>query len=192
MKKSVLVGSIFISIIAGILIGIVIHFYNDSILEKATLKEVENANRYIEKHENIIETGNIKVKTSPNTKIVYETLYLECNDVQTREEDIESKDVNQDEDYFKNKYIDWEIKSFSDEKVELYKQINGICDKHYIVKSYGDYIAIYLLDSDGNEGLKEVTDILITYLPEDDIELLKKGIKVNGDNELARIISDYE
>ena len=48
------------------------------------------------------------------------------------------------------------------------------------------------MDSDGNENLKKVTDIITTYLPEEDIELLKKGIKVNGDIELAKTISDFE
>ena len=76
MRKSVLVGCIFVSIISGILIGIIVHFSSNRVLEEATLKEVENANNFVEKYENIIETGTLKVKTSPNTKIVYETLYL--------------------------------------------------------------------------------------------------------------------
>ncbi len=192
MKKSILVGCIFASIILGILIGIVMHFNNDKVLEKATLKEVENANKFIEKHENIIETGSSKEKTSPNAKIIYETFYLGCNHIENIEEDIESEDVNQDEDYFINKYLDWEVRNFSDDKVELYKSQEGICDKHYDVKKYGDYIAIYTLDSNGNENLKEITDILTTYLPQEDVNLLEKGIKVNGDNELAKLLSDYE
>lgn len=192
MKKSILVGCIFVSIISGILIGIIVHFNNDRTLEKATLKEVENANKFIEKQENIIETGTSKEKTSPNAKIVYETLYLECNHLETTEEDIKSEDVNQDENYFINKYIDWEVKSFSDDKIELYKTQGGLCDKHYVVKKLDDYIAIYTLDSNGNEDLKEITDILTVYLPQEDVDLLEKGIKVNGDNELARLLSDYE
>lgn len=192
MKKSILVGSIFLSIISGILIGIIVHSNNDRALEQATLKEVENANKFIEKQENIIETGTLKEKTSPNAKIVYETLYLGCNHIENIEKDIESDDVNQDEDYFTNKYFDWEVKNFSDSKVELYKSQEGICDKHYDVKKYGDYIAIYTLSSDGSESLKEVTEILTTYLPQEDVNLLEKGIKVNGDNELAKLLSDYE
>lgn len=192
MKKSILVGCIFVSIISGILIGIIVHFNNNKALEQATLKEVENANKFVEKQENIIETGTSKEKTSPNAKIVYETLYLGCNHIENIEKDIESDDVNQDEDYFTNKYFDWKVKNFSDDKVELYKSQEGICDKHYDVKKYGDYIAIYTLGSDGSESLKEVTDILTTYLPQEDVTLLEKGIKVNGDNELAKLLSDYE
>ena len=192
MRKSILVGCIFASIVLGILTGVILHANNNRALEKAMLKEVENANKFIEKSENIIQTGTSKEKTSPNTKIVYETVYSDCNHIETTEKNIESEDVNQDEDYFINKYIDWEVKSFSDDKVELYKKQSGICNKHYIVKKYGDYITIYTLDSDGNENLKEITDILTTYLPQEDVDLLEKGIKVSGDIELARLLSDYE
>ncbi len=192
MKKSVLVGCIFASIISGILIGIIVHFNNNRVLEEATLKEVDNANKFVERHENIIETVTSQEKTSPNTKIVFETLYLQCDHLETKEEDIKIEDVNQDENYFINKYVDWDVKNFSDEKVELYKQQNSICDKHYVVKKLNDYIAIYTLASDGNENLKEITDILTAYLPQEDLNLLEKGIKVNGDNELAKLLSDYE
>ena len=192
MKKSVLVGCIFVSIISGILIGIIVHFNSNRVLEEATLKEVENANNLVEKYENIIETGTLKVKTSPNTKIVYETLYLECNHLESKEENIDAGDVNQDENYFLNKYIDWDVKSFSDERVELYKQQVGICDKHYVVKKMDNYIAVYTLDSEGNQNLKEITDILTVYLPQEDVDLLEKGINVCGDNELAKLLGDYE
>ena len=190
MRKSILIGCIFASIIAGISIGIFAHKYNDTVMEQAMLEETENVNKYIEKNANIIETMTNKEKTSPNAKIVYETFYTGCNHMS--EEDIEVEDVNQPEDYFKIKYNDWDVKNFSENKVELYKEAEGICDKHYVVKEADGYVAVYTLDSDGNQNLKEVTDILTTYLPEEDINLLEKGITANGDNELARIISDYE
>ena len=47
MKKSILVGCIFVAIIAGISIGIMVHVYNDTNLEKATLEEVKNANNLV-------------------------------------------------------------------------------------------------------------------------------------------------
>ena len=48
------------------------------------------------------------------------------------------------------------------------------------------------MDSNGNMELKETTDIETKYLPEEDVELLKKGIKAHGDNELLERLSDYE
>ena len=192
MKKSILIGCIFASIISGILIGIIVHLYNNSILEKATLEEVEIANKFIENQANVIQTGSLEAKTTPNTKVVFETMYLECSHLETIEQDIDKEDINKDEEFFKDKYNDWKIKSFSEEKVELYKENQGICNKHYVVKENNGYIAVYTLDSQGNQNLKEVTDIVTTYLPEEDIKLLEKGIMVNGDIELARTLSDFE
>ena len=95
-------------------------------------------------------------------------------------------------DFIENKYKDWQIRSFSENKIELYKTEDKICDKHYIIKEKDGCIAIYTLDSAGNQNLKEVTDIQVQYLPEEDINLLKKGIGVIGDVELAKRIEDYE
>ncbi len=192
MKKSILVGCIFAAIIAGISIGIIVHVYNDTNLEKATLEEVRNANNLVEKEVNIIQTGTAEVKTTPNTKVVYETFYIDCNHLENVTEEIKSEDVNQNESYFINKYMDWDVNNFSEDTVELYKEIDGICDKHYVVREKDGYIAVYNLDSDNNENLKEVTEIYVQYLPEDDVELLKNGIKVIGDNELARVLADFE
>ena len=192
MKKSILVGCIFLAIIAGISIGVMVHVYNDTNLEKATLEEVENANKVVQEEINIIETGTAEIKTTPNTKIVYETFYIDCNHLENVTEDIESEDVNQNESYFINKYLEWNVNNFSEDTVELYKEIDGICDKHYVVKENDGYIAVYNLDSENNQKLKEVTDIYVRYLPEEDVELLKKGINVIGDNDLARVLADFE
>ena len=192
MKKTILIGSILTSIIAGISIGIITHIYNDNVLEKGMLEELKNANKLIEAQSNIIQTTSNEEKTTPNTKLVYETLYLECNHTEVLTKNIENEDVNQDKEYFEKKYNDWKIEKFSNEEIKLSKEEKGICSKHYIVKEKDGYIAIYTMDSDGNENLKKVTDIITTYLPEEDIELLKKGIKVNGDIELAKTISDFE
>ena len=192
MRKTFLVGYIFIAIIFGITAGIIAHMFNDSVLEQATLKEVEIANKFKEKEQNIVQTISTEVKTTPNTNIIYETLYNQCSDVETYEENVQSADVNKDENYFKSKYSDWEINEFSENIVRLSKHVDGICNKHYIVKEKDGYIAIYTLDSLGNENLKEITDILTQYLPEDDITLLRNGIKVNGDNDLMKTLSDFE
>ena len=192
MRKSVLIGCIIVSIISGIFLGIIVHIYNNSILEKATLKEVEIANRFIEKQSNIIQTGSLEVKTTPNTKIVFETKYLECNHLETIQQDISKEDINKNKSSFEEKYNNWKIKDFSEEKVELYKEEQGICNKHYVVKENNGYIAVYTLDSKGNKNLKEVTDIVTTYLPEEDLKLLERGIMAIGDIELARTLSDFE
>ena len=192
MKKSILFAFIFVAIISGISFGILVHLYNDANLEKATLEEVENANKLKERTENIIQATTNKTKTTPNTEVIYEVFYSQCNHIETKNEEIKREDVNQDREYFEDKYKDWQIRSFSEDKIELYKTEDKICDKHYIIKEKDGCIAIYTLDSAGNQNLKEVTDIQVQYLPEEDINLLKKGIGVIGDVELAKRIEDYE
>ena len=51
---------------------------------------------------------------------------------------------------------------------------------------------VYSVDEDGNKTLKEETDIPVQYLPEEDVELLKKGITAYGQNELAKKLEDFE
>lgn len=191
MKKSILVGCIFASIITGITIGIIAHIYSDNVLEKASIQEVKNANEFKER-ENIIATANNKERSSPNCEITYETHYNECGHTEIEHKSIENSDVNKDEEYFKEKYNEWKIKSFAVDEINLYKEINAMCKKHYIIKEKDGYIAVYTIDLGGNQELKEVTDIYTKYLPEDDIELLKKGIKANGDNELMQKLEDFE
>ena len=76
--------------------------------------------------------------------------------------------------------------------MRLYKELEGICDKHYLITVKDQNIVIYTIDNEGNKTLKEKTDILVQYLPKEDIELLEKGINANGDNELAKKLEDFE
>ena len=64
--------------------------------------------------------------------------------------------------------------------------------KHYVLHDSNGYIAIYTIDGNGKENLKENTGISTKYLPNEDITLLEKGVKANGDNELAEKLSDFE
>ena len=61
-----------------------------------------------------------------------------------------------------------------------------------MIKENNGYIAIYYLDEQGNETLKETTSIVMQYLPETDIERLKQGIHVVGDEQLNATLEDYE
>ena len=73
-----------------------------------------------------------------------------------------------------------------------YKEENKMCDNHYIVKDNEGKIAIYKIDENDNETLIEDTEISTKYLPQEDLELLKKGIRANNNNKLQEILSDYE
>ena len=45
---------------------------------------------------------------------------------------------------------------------------------------------------DGKEIFKNDTEMLTKYLPDEDVELLKKGIKANSEAQLNQLLSDYD
>ena len=62
----------------------------------------------------------------------------------------------------------------------------------YLIKEYKGNIAIYVIDEQGKEHLREVTHILTKYLTNIDIERLKEGIRVEGKEALNKALEDYE
>lgn len=197
MKKSILVGYIFAAIILGVTMGIIIHVANDNKLEEATLKEVKIAEDYKnsedkDKNKNVIQAGTTKEKSSPNCSIIFETYYNKCGHTEIKKETISMQDVNKEEEYFSKQYPEWTLKNFRADEITLYKEINDMCKRHYVIREKDGHIAIYTVDGEDVETLKKVTDTLVKYLPQEDIELLKKGIRANGDSELAQKLGDFE
>ena len=200
MKKTTIIILTCIAIVLGMLSGIAVSIFEDKKLESAQINEIKKVNELIDENiingnlvkSDIIATSNTDIKLSPNAKICFNTHYKECGHTIVRKEDIEENEVNKTEEYFKDAYSDWDLQSFSAEQVELYKEIPGICDEHYIITVKDENIVIYRIDSEGNKILKEKTDILVQYLPKEDVEVLEKGIEANGDSELAKKLEDFE
>lgn len=67
-----------------------------------------------------------------------------------------------------------------------------MCENHYVIKEKEGKIAIYNVNENGKETFKTDTEILTKYLPDEDVELLKKGIKASSEAQLNQILSDYE
>lgn len=200
MKKTTIIILVCIAVVLGMVSGIVVSILDDSKLEAAQINEIQKVNELIESNiinqnlvkNDIIATNGSDTKVSPNANIYFEKHYKECGHTISKKEKIESAEVNKDEEYFKEAYSDWQIQEFGADEVRLYKELDGICDKHYLITVKDQNIVIYTIDNEGNKTLKEKTDILVQYLPKEDIELLEKGITANGDNELAKKLEDFE
>ena len=93
---------------------------------------------------------------------------------------------------FKELYNEWELKKFTQDEVVLYREINGLCNEHYIIKDDAGYVKIFTINQNGEEELVESTLIAVQYLPEADVSELKQGIKVYGMEEVNKIIEDFE
>lgn len=199
MKKTTIIILICSAIILGMISGIVINIWEDSRLERAQINEIRKVNELEDKfadtnilNNEVISTNSSDIKLSPNAVIYFNKHYSNCGHTVIDKEQINPNEVNKTEEYFKEAYSDWQITNFTSSQVELYKELEGNCDKHYLITIKDEYIAIYTIDNEGRTKLKEITDVPIQYLPKEDIELLERGINANGDNELAKKLEDFE
>lgn len=74
-------------------------------------------------------------------------------------------------------------------EIEPTKETNK---EFYILKELEGVIAIYKVNENSEEILEEKTGIAIRYLPDEDINKIRKGIKAIGKEELNQILEDYE
>ena len=200
MKKTTIITLISVAIILGIVTGITISILEDNKLEQAQINEIRKVNEILDERiaeknstkNEVITTSSSDIKLSPNAVIYFEKHYNDCGHTIIDKEIIDQAEVNKTEDYFKDAYSDWAIEAFNSNEVKLYKELEGTCDKHYLITIKDEHIAIYTVDNGGDNKLKEITDIPIRYLPKEDIELLERGIVANGDNELAKKLEDFE
>ena len=52
------------------------------------------------------------------------------------------------------------------------------------------FVAVFYEDRDMNIRLKEQTDIPLAALPETEVQQLKEGLKIEGEENLAKILAD--
>lgn len=157
-------------------------------------------NSYYDNNENsndvensvILKTSSGEEKTTPNTLIIFESYYSKCGHSKIRSEKIANEYVNKTKEEMQKIYSDWEIRSFSSDRIELFKNENSLCGNHYIVKEENGYVTVYNINKDGQEVLSDITDISTKYLPKDDNDLLKNGIKANSTSQLEQILADFE
>lgn len=193
---------IFLAIVILIIVSAIVIIYNmskEENMNRADITEkndIEEAN-YNEIDENlignyIVTTNSDEEKISPNAKIVFYKKYTGCNHTIKEKNVIESTLVNLNEDEIRRVYKDWDIISFSKDLVELYKEVPGQCEQHYIVKENDGKIAVYKITTEGENIKMKDTDISIEYLPEIDKEELKTGVKIDGDEELNLYLENFE
>lgn len=198
MKKEYIIGIIAIAIIIIFSIFAIVFYSNKnstSDLETKTKSELaetqleEKAQTY---NAEMISTSVTQEKTSPMAIFIFKTKYNGCNHTLIDRLEIPKECVNKTEEEIKEEYSDWKIEQFSSNEIIFYQEKSGICGEHYVLRDKDGYLAIYTVDSYENETLKEMTQIVTSYLPETDVIRLKEGIKVNGKEELNATLEDYE
>lgn len=188
---------IIISVVLAFFIGLYLYRIS-SIEEQIDNFEVAKTNVTSNGIANLIEPEEIQTtqteeKITPNTNIVIKTYYQNCKHMQTEEDLPAEKEINLNEEEFKEKHKDYEIQKFTSEEVILYKEVDDYCHEHYKLKEQNGYIIIYEINNEGEEiGVYKETDIETKYLPDIDRENLEKGITVYTRIELNKQIEDFE
>ena len=144
-----------------------------------------------EYYEELAKVNSIEERISPNCLITLKKYYKKCEHTINEYLDVTQDLVNLTEKELKNKYKDWEIIGFSKNEVVLYREIDEICDEHYILKDENGKIVIYN-NKDGKDEIYEKTNINTEYLTETDLIKIQNGFEVYGKEELNKVLEDFE
>ena len=88
-------------------------------------------------------------------------------------------------------YHGWQMILFSPEKVIIRCNIDALSSETYIIGESDGFLAVFYEDGQKGLHLKEKTELPISTLPEEDRMLVKEGIVVTGEENLARFLSDF-
>lgn len=195
---------IIIAIILGLAVGVGLAIYSSNSnktkgLDILSEKELAGENTYNknnvaneENEINALETSSKEENVSPNAIITKKIYYTACDHLKKESEEIPKELVNKTEQEIEKEFSGWKIEKFSPTEIVLYKEMSGNCGEHYFVQEHNGVIGIYSIDEYGVKTLKEDTEIMVQYLPEEDIQNLKAGVELIGYNKLTEFLQDYE
>lgn len=199
MRKTSIWLMIFIIFVLSIVCGYFIAKsikLNQMISSKEEVVEEEISEEEIRRLEAAKVVNSKEEKIGANTQVKLKTSYSLC---EHKEETIEDQAnvINMNKEDLEKAYIGWDIVNFSEDEVNLEKEIEGICGEHYIVTEENGLVVVYKkkVDEQTGEMLKEAvrtTDISVEYLPEEDLANIRSGEEIYGKEELNKFLEDYE
>ncbi len=195
MKNWIYIIITAVIIIIAIIIGSMLFKNNDN--TKTESQTQNNIKHQDEIQENTF-TNDISVssieqeKISPNAVLILKKHYEECDHTIKEYAKIPEEYVNLNEEELAKKQEGWRIEQFSKDEVTLIKDINNICNEHYVLRQKDGIIAVYQIHEDNTETLKEETGIAVEYLTDIDKLRLEEGIRIYGEEELNSTLEDYE
>lgn len=140
----------------------------------------------------MLEANASEEKISPNCFITMNTYYKKCGHTISKYVELPEDLVNKTKQEVQEKYSDYEIETFESDNIVLYKESEGECGEHFLVKDNEGTVTIYQILEDGTQKEYETTGITTEYLPETDKINMHNGIEVNGKKELNQLIENFE
>ena len=194
MKKEWILGIIaFILLIISIVLGIYVYNLNktkdSNMLHSVQLAQIYNQNN---SSNEAVSTSSTEERISPNCTIVEKQYYKDCDHIIRNEIPVENNLINYTKEDLEKKYKGWNVEEFTSNKVTVYKENEGFCPEHYVIRAHNGVLSIYKVDKDGIETLERETEIQTMYLPQEDIEKFEQGMQVVGNSQLLDVLEDFE
>ena len=168
-------------------------FSGTALVEEKNIQSKDNIIKNNVDIDTVIETNNVEVKILPSTNFGLRKKYKVCNHMSFEFVDLPVELVNKNREEVEKLYEEWDVEEFFENKVVLYKEVEGICEEHFFITVGEDFIEIYkFIDENNNKVLYYTTDISKEYLAKEDIIKLEKGITLFGKDKLNSVIEDFE
>jgi len=130
-------------------------------------------------------------KIAPYTKMVYRYYYPEDGVTKEVEDVPPYYLLDFSRENLVKTYADWQVVSFSEKEVVLKKNMTGKSEERYVMGIKDGYVTVFYQEPKDGNDVRELTDIPVAALPKEEQERLAEGFFVNGDEDLAKILSDY-
>ncbi|NLJ88478.1 MAG: hypothetical protein GX327_06845 [Epulopiscium sp.] len=130
-------------------------------------------------------------KITPSTLLIYQYYDEKSNKTIEEKEKVPYFLIDLTKDEVQEIYYDWQVSSFSSEKVVLKKSIFTKNNSQYVLGVHDGFVAIFYNNEEDVTKVKEVTETPISSLPPEERNKLEKGIKVYSEDELIRMLEDY-
>ena len=198
MNKVIITILAILVVIGDMITAVVIYMPDEKNEAKVEIQNVaventtEKEENVIENTTNMVETNSSEERISPNAFITFKQTYNGCGHTTSEFVEVPQEFVNLSEDELKERYTDWTVEKFTDTDIVLSKEVDGSCNEHYVVKDVDGTVVVFNKLEDGTEEEYMVTDIATEYLTDTDKINMRKGIEVNGKQNLNQLIEDYE
>lgn len=88
-----------------------------------------------EVNETALETSSEEKKISHSATIILNKYYKKCKHTIASSVDVPYDMINLTKEELEKQYAGWRIVEFSENKISLFKEFDGICNEHYLVRS---------------------------------------------------------
>lgn len=144
--------------------------------------------RQMEKREPVAKE---KAVIGENAEIVYQYYYTEDQITAEQVEPVQIYLLGLNLAQVRSIYNGWQVVYFSPDKVILRSTVEGRSDESFLLGEQNGMLAVFQENADGKITLYECTDVPLSVLPEWERQQIRKGVRILGEDNLAKVLADY-